>query len=96
MKRNETKRVGAKRKRPPADRYDFTAIDRAVARACEKAGVAHYSPYCLRHLKAVELRERYGLESVRAVLGQSSMAIAEHYAKRADEVIATRAAAEVG
>ena len=96
MRRNETKRVGAKRKRPPADRYDARALAVAVARACEKAGVKPYTPYELRHLKAVELRERFGLESVRAVLGQSSMAMAEHYAKRADEALANAAAKQMG
>jgi integrase len=65
-------------------------------RACEKAGVSPFSPYSLRHLKAVELRERYGLEHVRAVLGHSFQAMSDHDSKAADKALAARAAAEVG
>ncbi len=95
MARNERKRK-AKRSLPPTDRYGHEELARGVARACKRAGVKAFSPYCLRHLKAVELRGKYGLEVVRAVLGQSSMAIAEHYSKAADEVLATKAASEAG
>jgi integrase len=37
MKRNETKRVGATRKRPPADRYNRLSYGTAVDRACDRA-----------------------------------------------------------
>jgi integrase len=37
MARNAAKRVGAKRKRPPADRYDRLAYGTAVDRACDRA-----------------------------------------------------------
>jgi integrase len=59
-------------------------------------GVAPFTPYQLRHLKAVELRERYGLEYVRAVLGHSFQAMSDHYSKAADATLASRAAAEAG
>lgn len=87
---NERKRV----KRPrlvPADRYNKDAL----ARACKNAEIVAFTAYQLRHLKAVELREQFNLETVRAVLGQSTMSMAEHYAKFADETLA-RKAAEVG
>jgi hypothetical protein len=58
--------------------------------------VTPWTPYQLRHLRAVELRERYGLETVRAVLGQSFMAMSDHYSKAADATLAGRAAAEIG
>jgi integrase len=95
LTRNERKRV-AQRRRPPSNRYNATAIARAVQRACERAKVTAWTPYQLRHLRAVELREKYGLETVRAVLGQSFMAISDHYSKAADAVLASRAAAETG
>lgn len=96
LRRNELKRVGSKRKRPPADRYDARALAVAVYRACKLAKCKPYSPYMLRHLRAVELREKYGLEVVKATLGHSTLAMSEHYARRADEVLASKAAAEIG
>jgi integrase len=95
LARNERKRP-RKRRRPPTDRYEHVNLSQAVRRACRRAEVEPFSPYCLRHLKAVELRETHGLETVRAVLGQSCMAVAEHYAKQADAVLASKAAAEAG
>ncbi len=92
LARNERKRV-KRRKLARADRYDKDALARALKRACKK--VTAFTAYQLRHLKAVELREQFNLETVRAVLGQSTMSMAEHYAKFADETLA-RKAAEVG
>ena len=37
MKRNERKRVGAKRKRPPAERYNRLSYGTAIDRACDRA-----------------------------------------------------------
>jgi integrase len=37
MRRNETKRAGVRRKRPPADRYNRLGYLTAVARACDRA-----------------------------------------------------------
>lgn len=92
MKRNASKRV-AVRQRPLAERFDHQALSHAVRLACKKANVELFSPYCLRHLRAVELREKYGLEVVRAVLGQSQMSIADLYSRTADEMLARKAAA---
>jgi integrase len=94
LARNEQKRAKS-RKLPPAERYDKDALARALARACERANVTAFTAYQLRHLKAVELREQFNLETVRAVLGQSTMSMAEHYARAADESLA-RKAAEIG
>ena len=63
---------------------------------CRRANVKPFSPYQLRHLRAVELREKYGLEVVRAVLGQGVLSMAEHYSKGADATLAGKAAAECG
>ncbi len=96
MARNVTKRKGAKRARPIKDRYCHLALSCAVRRACLKAKVTAFTPYSLRHLKAVELRERYGLEHVRATLGHSFAGMSDHYSKAADSALAARAAAETG
>jgi integrase len=88
--RNVRKRV-QRRRRPPAERYTPNVLAKAVARGCIKAKVVTWTPYQLRHLKAVELRERYGLETVRAVLGQAAMSMSDHYSRGADDVLAGRA-----
>lgn len=95
MQRNEAKRV-RNRKLQPRDRYNHIALSVAVRRACKRAGVKRFSPYELRHLRATELREKYGLEVVRATLGQSVLSMAAHYSRCADEILATKAAAEIG
>jgi len=95
MLRNEQKRT-SKRKWQPTDRYDAQALALAVRRGCDRAGVKRFSPYQLRHLRAVELREKYGLETVRAVLGQSFMSMSDHYSRGADDKLAGKAAAEIG
>ncbi len=95
MTRNARKRV-KDRKHPLSDQYDANNLARAVLRACELAKVPRWTPYQLRHLRAVELREKYGLETVRAVLGQSFMSMSDHYSRGADATLAGRAAAECG
>jgi integrase len=85
-----------KQNRQFSDRYKHRALSKAVLRACDQAGVTSFSPYQLRHLKAVELREQYGLEVARAVLGHGYKAMSDHYSKAADSTLATKAAREVG
>jgi integrase len=110
-RRNAAKRVAVPARAPTA-RYSTMTYDRAVARACERANrvrereavehgpnrppVTAWSPNQLRHLKAAELRERYGLEYVRAVLGHSFAAMSDHYSRAADASLAARVAAEAG
>src|SRR5262249_1512984 len=71
MKRNTTKRKGEKRRRAPGAFYTHTRLSCALRRACDRAKIKRFTPYALRHLKAAELRARFGLETVRAVLGHS-------------------------
>jgi integrase len=73
-------------------RYDFRTFARAVRRGCVRAGVVPFTPYQLRHLRATEIAEAYGLEEVRAVLGHGARAMAHHYARAADDTIAARVA----
>jgi integrase len=60
----------------------------AVARACEKYNRRHpdrpiepWSPHQLRHAKAHEVRERFGLEHTQATLGHSTFEMSERYAQ---------------
>lgn len=95
LARNQKKRI-AHRRRPPSNRYTVNTLALAVRRACDAAGVAPWTCYQLRHLKAVELRQKYGLEHVRAVLGQTFMSMSDHYSRKADDALASKAAAEDG
>jgi integrase len=58
-KRNEKKRAGAKRKRPPAERYTRRAYLTAVTRACDRAKVEHWHPNQLRHTFATQVRKQH-------------------------------------
>jgi integrase len=111
LTRNADRRSTTPR-RVPGERYSTMTYDRAVARACRSANlvrerervehgpnrppVAPWSPNQLRHLKAAELRARYGLEYVRAVLGHSFAGMADHYSRAADATLAAQVAAEAG
>ena len=91
MDRNERKRAGAGRKRPPRDGYTTGTYRRAVERACEKAGVPAVTPHTLRHLAATEIRAALGPEVARAVLGHTLASMTEHYSREVDRTLAREA-----
>lgn len=93
---SQVSRKAAEPKRPPGEWFTPSAVCRAVATACRKAGVASWTPYQLRHLKGAELRERFSLEHVRAALGHSHAAMTAHYAKGADLKLAAEVASQAG
>src|SRR5262249_44292241 len=58
--RVQPSQVCRKRRRPQksaGDCYTVQSYERAIAMACRKAGVPHWSPNQLRHAKATELRK---------------------------------------
>ena len=83
------------RKRPLRDHYDVATYRRAIGRACKKAKVPHWHPHQLRHNAATALREQFGIEVARVVLGHRSAAVTEIYAE-IDRQRAIEAVAEVG
>jgi integrase len=85
----------AKPGRPFADRYTVTAYDRAVGRACEKAGVPHWHPNQLRHSHGTAVRRRYGLEAAQVTLGHERADVTQVYAEKNRE-LATKVALEMG
>jgi integrase len=91
MKANTMKRK-AKPQRQPADRFRPNGLYVTIQRACQKAGVPPFTPYGLRHLRAVELRTSAGLEVARAVLGHSALAMTADYSEAADRALAERVA----
>jgi integrase len=74
------RRLPRPRKRPGV-RYTVESYDRAIAKACNRAGVPRWTPNQLRHTKATEIRREAGLDAARAVLGHRSPTITETYAE---------------
>jgi integrase len=70
--------------------YNVIELDKAIGRACVKAGVAHWSSHQLRHLAARLAEKEISIEGARAYLGQKTINMAAHYSG-----IDVQAAAEV-
>jgi integrase len=88
--------------RLPGEVYSTKSYYRAVHYgiiAARKAGALaadiHWHPHQLRHSHATEVRKVFGLDAVRAVLGQRSLEVADRYAE-VDAALAGRVAAQVG
>jgi integrase len=70
--------------------YEKRALGRAIDRAIKKLNeqrseddlptVDHWHPYRLRHLRATEVREQYGVEVAQVLLGHARISMTEHYA----------------
>ena len=80
----------------PKEQYLSSAYAHAIAQACKKGGIPHWHPHQLRHLRAAELRQQFGLESVRAALGHSFASMTDHYSKSADTELASQVAIAAG
>jgi integrase len=61
----------------------------------EAAGIPFWTPHQLRHARATEIREQFGIEAAQAVLGHASLQATQIYAKRQVE-IARQIAREAG
>lgn len=68
-------------KRLPGDQYSKDSYNRAVQKACKRAGVEPWSPNQLRHTTATEIRNKYGLDVAQAVLGHRNAKTTEIYAE---------------
>ena len=77
--------------RAPGDHFTTHAYDHAIAHACVRAGVPHWSPNQLRHNAATRVRNAYGIEAARIILGHASAVTSEIYAEidreRAKEIM---------
>ena len=78
-------------KRPAGEVYTSNSYNQAIRRACDMAGVARFHAHQIRHAAATRIRERFGLETARDVLGHSSLSTTLIYAaenaRRAAEAI---------
>jgi integrase len=87
-----------KRKSPqrvPSAQYPRLSYTGAIAKACARAGVAHWHPNQLRHARATEVKDRYGLEAAQVLLGHARADVTQVYAER-NLALATKVAAEIG
>jgi integrase len=75
------RRPKAKPKRKPALLYAKCSYRRAIARACELAGVPTWKPNQLRHSCGTKIRRLYGLDGAAAVLGHRLGTVTEIYAE---------------
>jgi integrase len=76
-------------------RYTRKSYHTSIYRACKLAGVPAWGPNRLRHSAATFLREHFGIEAARVILGHTSAAMTEVYAE-IDRSKATAIMAQVG
>ena len=83
-------------KRPLGKRYTRHSYRIAIQRACRRAGIPVWSPQQLRHSRATAIRQIYGLEAAKSVLGHTDTKITEIYADSGDIELATQVMKEIG
>jgi len=81
--------------RVPGRSYTPWALVYAVRVAAEKAGVPHWHPNQLRHLRRTEVRQQYGVEAAQVILGHARADVTQVYAER-DGTRTERVAGESG
>lgn len=81
--------------RAPGQEYTRHSYRVAIQRACRRAGIPIWSPRQLRHTRATMIRQLYGLEAAKAVLGHADTKITEIYAER-DLGLAVKIMQEIG
>jgi integrase len=79
----------------PGGRYRVDSYGQSVRKACAKAGVNPWHPNRLRHARATEIGQQFGIEAVRTTLGHSSPDTSAIYAAR-DMGLASRVALATG
>jgi len=58
-------------------------LTKAIRSACERAGVAHWTAYQLRHSCATTLVDEIGIDAARSVLGHKTLSQTLHYSATA-------------
>lgn len=80
--------------RAPKEHYTVNTFQQTVRKTCHKLGKPVWTVLQVRHSRATEIRERYGLEGAAASLGNSVEA-AQIYAEK-NRLLAQKIAREVG
>ena len=94
-----------KPRKAPGEKYTVDSYRRAIEYGIKSANdvpgnggdraIPHWHPHQIRHSAATRLRKEFDLDTARAVLGHSSLAITEGYAER-DISIAVQAMEKIG
>lgn len=84
-----------KPQRAPRDRYDVNSFQQAVRRGCRQADVPVWTVLQVRHTRATEVREQYGVEGAQASLGHARVETAQIYAEK-NQQLAKKIAREIG
>jgi integrase len=79
----------------PRDHYRVSSYRNVIRRACDRLGIPVWFPNQLRHNAGTRVRQRFGLEASRAVLGHESVDTTLIYAEK-DRDEARRIMREVG
>ncbi|MBX3421734.1 MAG: tyrosine-type recombinase/integrase [Pirellulaceae bacterium] len=82
---SQLSRCKPSRSRPPRLRYTSDSYRRAIKYACKKANLQPWTPYEIRHLTAVVVRDALGLESSQVILGHSDIRTTQRYAKQTND-----------
>jgi integrase len=78
------------------DHYGLDAYRKAIHRACDRAGIARWSPHRLRHAKGTELARTEGIEAARIALGHKDDRVTRRYAVCAELDLAIAVARKHG
>ncbi len=81
-------------KRGPGDHYTTNTFQQTIRRTCRKQGIPVWKVLQIRHSRATEVRERYGVEGAAASLGDTVEA-AQIYAEK-NRKLAEQIAREIG
>ena len=84
----------SKPRRAPGDRYTVNSFQQNIRKTCRKIGIPVWTVLQLRHTRATEVREEYGLEGAAASLGDTVEA-AQIYAEK-NRQLAVKIAREIG
>ena len=82
-------------RRAPATRYTVNTFQQAVRRGCRRAKVVAWSVLQVRHTRATDVRERYGIEGAAASLGHRRVETSQIYAEK-NERLSKEIAREIG
>ena len=74
-------RSKARPRKTPGDYYTVTSYRQAIQVACRTLGVARWHPHQLRHTAATAIRKRFGLETLRVILGHEDVRATQFYAE---------------
>ncbi len=108
---SQRNRQKAKPKNPPRTSYNKDSYNRAIRRAIEKANKArleeaadmgvklillpHWHANQLRHSRATEVRQKFGLEAAQVLLGHARADVTQVYAER-DTALAVEVSRKIG